>query len=182
MQRSWKLTFLMACSASFSIEPRTTSPGLTLPTMDQALPQRSLNKKCLTGLWRNFSTNNSYFQYDSSLCQVETKLARTSSFSRKTDYTRGILITIFKIPYICDRVLPNRHEALGSILDLQKLYNSRENLKYISKGDRNKNFNLLSQIGASLSQMRPLSEIMHIAVLEPMRRYLYTEQRMLINS
>ena len=40
---------LMACSACFLIEPRTTNPGIALPTMAGALPHQSL-RKCPTGL------------------------------------------------------------------------------------------------------------------------------------
>jgi hypothetical protein len=38
---------LLACSACFLIEPRTTSPGMAPPTMGSALPHRSLLKKML---------------------------------------------------------------------------------------------------------------------------------------
>jgi hypothetical protein len=37
--------FLMACSACFLIEPRTTCPGMAPPTMGWALPHQSLIKK-----------------------------------------------------------------------------------------------------------------------------------------
>ena len=50
----------MACSACFLIEPRTTSPGMTPPTMGWALSHWSLIKKmpcrltCSWTLWRHF--------------------------------------------------------------------------------------------------------------------------------
>jgi hypothetical protein len=51
---------LMACSAYFHIDPRTTSPGMAPPTMHWALPHQSLIKKNASRLayspiwWRHF--------------------------------------------------------------------------------------------------------------------------------
>jgi hypothetical protein len=65
----------MACSACFLIEPKTTSPVMTPPTMGWALPHPSLIEKMLYRWisWRHFLTGGSFLCGDSSLCQVNTQ-------------------------------------------------------------------------------------------------------------
>jgi hypothetical protein len=54
MQRPWRgaayWPVFLACTAFFSPEPKTTSPGIAPPTMYRALHYQSLIRKCLTGL------------------------------------------------------------------------------------------------------------------------------------
>jgi hypothetical protein len=70
------------------IEPRTTSPGMAPLTTGLTLPYQSLIKKMTYGLaynlteWRHFLSGGSLFQNDSSLCQVDIKLA---SIGRKEE-------------------------------------------------------------------------------------------------
>lgn len=66
----------MACSVSFLIEPRTTSLGITPPTMDWTLLHPSLTKKmpyiCI--FWTHFLNWRSLLSVNSTLFQVDTKL------------------------------------------------------------------------------------------------------------
>jgi hypothetical protein len=83
MQRAWKVMLndlvLIACSACFLIEPRTTSSGMAIPTMGWALPCQSLVKKMPYRLaygpvlWRQFLKGGSFLSDDLSLCQVDIK-------------------------------------------------------------------------------------------------------------
>ena len=64
MQRPWRVLLtdllLMACTACFLKEPRTTSPGMAPPKVGWALPHQSLSKKITYRLanslilWRGF--------------------------------------------------------------------------------------------------------------------------------
>jgi hypothetical protein len=66
---------LMACSACFLIEPRTTSLGMAPPTVGCALPQWSLIEKMPYSWisWRHFLSCALFLSDDSSLCQVGTQ-------------------------------------------------------------------------------------------------------------
>ena len=80
MHRPWRgVAYWLAphgCSACFLIEPRTTSPGMTVPTMGWALPHQSLIRKCpiclpsACILWSHFLSWGSRLSDDSSLCHV----------------------------------------------------------------------------------------------------------------
>ena len=77
---------LMAFSACFLIEPRTTSPGVSLPTMSWALPLQSLIKKmshrlvCSPILWRHLLLEVSSSQ-TAQWCQISTNLWHWRLFS-----------------------------------------------------------------------------------------------------
>ena len=105
---------LLACSVFFLIEPRTNSPGLVPPTMGWALRPWSL-RKGPTGLpaaWFHrrgiFLSWGSLLSDDSSLCQVDIKLAQlipcqldiqTHAFSIRTSFEfipKLILISQYK--------------------------------------------------------------------------------------
>jgi hypothetical protein len=88
MQRPWRSAAywiaLMACSACFLIEPRTTSLGMAPPTMGiphgphQSLIKKMPNKLAYSLiLWRQFLNRSSFFSDDSTLCQVNRQLAST---------------------------------------------------------------------------------------------------------
>jgi hypothetical protein len=64
----------LACSACSLIEPKTTSPEMVPPTMDWALPARSLIEKMPYSWisWRHFLKEGSFLCDNSSLCQVDT--------------------------------------------------------------------------------------------------------------
>ena len=65
----------MACSACFLVEPRTTSPGMALPTMGWALPHWWLIVKMPYSwiVWRYVFNWGSFLSSDSSLGQVDTQ-------------------------------------------------------------------------------------------------------------
>ena len=71
---------IKACSICFLRESRTTSPGMAPPTMHWALPHKSLIEKLSYSpiLWRHFLNWGSLLSYNSSLCQVDIKLASTN--------------------------------------------------------------------------------------------------------
>lgn len=69
--------FLMACSACYLVETRTTSPGIVPPIMGWALPHQSRRKWLTIGSYGGISS----IQVPSSLCQADIKQARTPSFS-----------------------------------------------------------------------------------------------------
>ena len=79
MQKPWRVLFIvlltLVCSAYFLIEPRTTNPGMTPPTMGCALPALSLIEKTPYSwiLWRHFLKRRSFLCDKSSLCQVDTE-------------------------------------------------------------------------------------------------------------
>jgi hypothetical protein len=83
---------IMACSACFLIEPRTTSPRMASPTMGWALPNQSLIKKmpyslaCSPILWRHVLNWSSLLSDDSSLCKVGIKLASIINIFYKAPY------------------------------------------------------------------------------------------------
>lgn len=72
--------FLMACSAFFLIEPRTTSPEVSMVSV---LTNQSVIKKIYHRLahhkilWRPFDIGGSLLFNDSSLCQPDIKVAST---------------------------------------------------------------------------------------------------------
>jgi hypothetical protein len=70
----------LACSTCFLIEPGTTSLGMEPPTMGWTLSRQSLIEKIPYSWisWRHFLSWGSLFLDDSSLCQADLKLARTS--------------------------------------------------------------------------------------------------------
>jgi hypothetical protein len=76
---------LLACSACFLVEPRTTSPDAALPTRGWVLPHQLLNKKVLyrpvcsliLRIYFLIEKNKSHLSDDSSLWQVDIKLAST---------------------------------------------------------------------------------------------------------
>jgi hypothetical protein len=77
---------LMACSAHSLIEPRTTSPRMAPSTIGWALLHESLIKKIpynwvLWGLFFLSLNWDSLLSDDSSLCQINIKLARTEGHS-----------------------------------------------------------------------------------------------------
>ena len=99
MQRPWRelLTglLLVACSARFLLETRTTSPGVATPTMVWALPHIALIEKMpyrLTYnliLWRHFLSEGSPLSDDSSLSQddkVSQHSKAVGSSSRPSEY------------------------------------------------------------------------------------------------
>jgi hypothetical protein len=73
VQRPWRCAAYWLAShdffSLFSLEPRTTSPGIALPIMDWALSHWSLIEKmpysCIS--WRHFLNWGSYLSDDSSL-------------------------------------------------------------------------------------------------------------------
>ena len=67
--------FLIACSACFLIQPRTTSPGMASPIMDWVPSHQSLRKKMPNSwmLWRPFLNWDSFLLDNSSLCRVELR-------------------------------------------------------------------------------------------------------------
>lgn len=75
---------LVACSACFLIEPRSTSPGMALPTIGRTLPHQSQIKKMPNKLtyspvlWEHFSAE-APSSLMTSLCQVDIKLASTEA-------------------------------------------------------------------------------------------------------
>jgi len=73
---------LMPCSACFLIKPRTSSPGMTPPTVDWVFPHRSLMKMPYRLVYRSyggiFSVENPYLSNYSILYQVDIKLAITA--------------------------------------------------------------------------------------------------------
>ena len=73
----------LACSACFLIKPKTTSPRMAPTTMGWALPPWSLVEKMpyIWISWRQFLNWGSFLCDNSSLCQVDTKPARTPSMS-----------------------------------------------------------------------------------------------------
>jgi hypothetical protein len=74
---------LIACSACFLIELRITSPGIEAPIIGWGFYHTSRIKKMNNGLayspisWRHFHSGNSAFSEDTSLYQVDIKLAST---------------------------------------------------------------------------------------------------------
>jgi hypothetical protein len=79
----------LACSLCFLIHPRTTCPGLIPPTVAWALPHQSLILKmshrlaCRPNWLQHFLNWGSLFPSDSSLHQVDTKLASMWALSLK---------------------------------------------------------------------------------------------------
>ena len=74
---------IMACSACFLMESRTTSPGMTPLTLGLALPHQSLIKEMPYRsaysliLWRHFLNWDSLLSDDFSLCHIDIKLSST---------------------------------------------------------------------------------------------------------
>ena len=78
----WKATYSfvhVSCSACFLIEARTASPGMAPSLMDWAFYHQSLIKEMsYSWIFKWLSCNwDSLLSSDSSLCQVDTKLAST---------------------------------------------------------------------------------------------------------
>lgn len=79
VQKSWRGASYwlapMTCSAYLLIEPKTTSPGLALPTTGRAIPHCSLVKKMPYNWtsWRNFLSWGSFLSSDSNLCEDDTQ-------------------------------------------------------------------------------------------------------------
>jgi hypothetical protein len=94
MQRQWRdvLTGLppLACSACFLIKPKTTSPEMSPPT--RGPPSWSLIKKMpyIWISWRHFPNWSSFLCDNSSLCQVDTKLAGTPTKLKNKTKSLGL--------------------------------------------------------------------------------------------
>jgi hypothetical protein len=91
--------YLLACSACFLIEPKTTSPEMVPPT--RGPPIWSLIEKMpySWNSWRHFPNWSSFLCDNSSLRQVDTKLASTLRNVYKyclQFYTQNILSNTFK--------------------------------------------------------------------------------------
>jgi hypothetical protein len=84
--------FPLPCSVCFLIEPRTTNPGITPPTMGWALPPWSLIEKMPYSWisWRHFLKGGSFLCDNSSLCQVDTKPASTKPKKASRSWAQGL--------------------------------------------------------------------------------------------
>ena len=108
----------MACLACFLIEPRTINPGVASSTDGCPFPHEPLIKEmsCRPDyyliLWKHFLNWYSLLSDDSSLCQVDIKLASTShaNFDLSVHmYTYALLTNVYTYIHCCT---PNLFPAL----------------------------------------------------------------------
>ena len=102
MQRPWRvlLTALlhMTWLSCFLTEPRTSSPGMAPPTIDQAVPHQSLmfyRLACSGVLWRHFLSWGSLLSDDSSLFQVNINAVSSPISFYLSSLTRNGYLFLF---------------------------------------------------------------------------------------
>lgn len=108
----WRAASWLALHSLFLIEPRTTSPWCPYPQWAGPSPVTNKERRLASSLivWRRFITSlvESLLFHDHSLCQVDAKVASTSSqcshLLSQLSFLLSVYLLEFKMGHVCGEI------------------------------------------------------------------------------